>query len=165
MFILYPDARLSQAAALRPVVDDDLRAIGERLLVAARQASAYGLAAAHLGEVAPVVVISEDGVAHRLLFNPIITDVATEVAIGEEGSVSLPGVRVEIRRPVWVDVESANVAGLRQSERFEGFAARVVQHEIEQMQGRFFLERLSRLKRQMVLKRLRKSRFDLPLET
>lgn len=160
MFILYPDPRLSQAAALRPAVDDDLREIGLRLLEAAARASAYGLAAVHLGEVAPVVVISEDGVTHRLLFNPVVTNVADETAIGEEGSVSLPGVRVELKRAVWVEVESANADGLRQTERFEGFIARVVQHEIDQMQGRFFLERLSRLRRDMVLKRLKKSRFE-----
>jgi peptide deformylase len=100
------------------------------------------------------VVVSADGVAHRLLFNPVVVATASETASGEEGSVSLPGVRVEIKRPLWVDVESTNAEGQRRTERFEGFLGRVVQHEFDQMEGRFFLERLSRLKRQMVLKKL-----------
>ena len=136
---------------------DDLRATGDRLIAAAKQASAYGLAAAHIGEVEPVVVISGDGETHRLLFNPRIVAVASELEAGEEGSVSLPGVRVEIRRPVWVDVESMSSDGTSATERFEGFLARVAQHEIEQMLGVFFLDKLSRLKREMVLKRLRKA--------
>lgn len=137
-------------------VDDALRAIGERLLAAAKEAGAYGLAAAHIGEVAPVVVISADAREHRLLFNPRIVGVAAERETGEEGSVSLPGVRVEIGRPVWADVESMDAGGQVHSERFDGFLARVAQHEIEQMQGIYFLDRLSRLKREMVLKKLRK---------
>jgi peptide deformylase len=134
-----------------------LRDVGLRLLAAAKEASAYGLAAVHIGEVEPVVAVSADGVAHRLLFNPVVVATASETASGEEGSVSLPGVRVEIKRPVWVDVESTNAEGQRRTERFEGFLGRVVQHEIDQMEGRFFLERLSRLKRDMVLRKLGKT--------
>jgi peptide deformylase len=127
-----------------------------RLLEAATEEGAYGLAAAHIGEVAPVVVISADARSHRLLFNPRILGFAKDTEPGEEGSVSLPGVRVEIRRPVWIEVESMDQDGTLRSERFDGFLGRVAQHEIEQMQGIFFLDRLSRLKRDMVLKKLRK---------
>ena len=103
------------------------------------------------------MVVSDDGVVHRLLFNPVVVATASETSSAEEGSVSLPGVRVEISRPVWVDVDSANAGGMRRTERFEGFLARVAQHEIDQMEGRFFLERLSRLKREMVLRKLAKT--------
>lgn len=126
------------------------------MLEAARSASAYGLAAAHIGEVAPVVVVSGEERDHRLLFNPRIIAVADVSAKGEEGSVSLPGVRVEIVRPIWVEVDAMDAAGARERVRFEGFAARVAIHEIEQMQGIFFLDRLSRLKRDMALKKARK---------
>ncbi len=130
--------------------------MGEQLLEAAREEGAYGLAAAHIGEVAPVVVISADARSHRLLFNPRIVGAADELEAAEEGSVSLPGVRVEIKRPVWVHVASMDQDGLARSERFDGFLGRVAQHEIEQMRGIFFLDRLSRLKREMVLKKLKK---------
>jgi peptide deformylase len=105
-----------------------------------------------------VVVISGDpeGRDHLLLFNPAVTAVAAETERGEEGSVSLPGVRVEIERPIWAEVSFMDVDGTPQVARFERFAARVAQHEIDQMNGVFFLGKLSRLKRDMVLKRARK---------
>jgi peptide deformylase len=149
---------LRTAALLTAAVDDGLRDIGERLLQAAREHQAYGLAAAHIGDVAPVVVIGDLGEPreHRLLFNPRIVGVAGETERAEESSVSLPGVGVEIDRPVWVDVEYMDDTGAPRTERFAGFLARVAIHEIEQMQGVFFLDRVSRLKRDMALKRARK---------
>src|SRR5262249_6849932 len=94
-FVAYPDPRLNKAAEPRGFVDEALRAVGERLLAAAKEAKAYGLAAVHIGEVEPVVVISGDpeGREYLLLFNPVVTAVATETEPGEEGSVSLPGIR------------------------------------------------------------------------
>ena len=150
--------RLSATATLAEGVDDALRGIGERLLAAAVSSNAYGLAAVHLGDVAPVVVISDDTAdrQHRLLFNPRVLAVSETAEKGAEGSVSLPGVRVEIARPVWADIAFMDAAGLPMTARFEGFAARVALHEIEQMQGIFFLDRVSRLKREMVLKKARK---------
>ncbi|HZY69329.1 MAG TPA: peptide deformylase, partial [Devosia sp.] len=157
-FIRYPDPRLTAKAELREGVDDDLREIGERLLEAAREAKAYGLAAAHMGEIEPVVVISGDGVGrdYLLLFNPQVTAMSDQTEADEEGSVSLPGVRVMIERPLWAEISYMDAAGQSQSARFERFAARVALHEIEQMNGVFFLSKLSRLKREMVLKKARK---------
>jgi peptide deformylase len=105
-----------------------------------------------------VVVISGDPESrdYLLLFNPTVTAAAPETEAGEEGSVSLPGVRVEIDRPIWAEVSYMDADGTAQVARFERFAARVAQHEIEQMNGVFFLHKLSRLKREMVLKRARK---------
>ncbi|MBN9348782.1 MAG: peptide deformylase [Devosia sp.] len=157
-FVAYPDPRLSIAAVPRAGVDDALRAVGDKLLAAARAATAYGPAAAHLGEAAPVVVVTDDpaGGDYRLLFNPMVTSVAAETEAGEEGSVSLPGVRVSIERPVWAEVSYMDATGEPRTARFEHFAARVALHEIEQMNGVFFLGKLSRLKRDMVLKKARK---------
>ena len=128
------------------------------MLAAAKDAGAYGLAAAHIGEVEPVVVISgdPDGRDYLLLFNPVVTAVATETEPGEEGSVSLPGVRISVDRPIWAEISYMDAEGKPQTARFERFAARVALHEIEQMNGVFFLSKLSRLKRDMVLKKARK---------
>ena len=105
-----------------------------------------------------MVVISGDGTErdYRLLFNPKIVAVAPQTAKGEEGSVSLPGLVAEIDRPMWAEIAHQDEAGAPKTTRFEGFAARVALHEIEQMQGIFFLDRLSRLKRDMALKKARK---------
>jgi peptide deformylase len=108
--------------------------------------------------VAPVVIVSGDpeGRDYLLLFNPKVTAVASETEPGEEGSVSLPGVRVTIDRPVWAEVRFMDAQGKSQTARFERFAARVALHEIEQMHGVFFLQKVSRLKRDMALKKARK---------
>lgn len=159
MIVNWPDPRLERKAEPRPV-DDGLRAIGARLLEAARAANAYGLAAVHIGVVVPVVVVSFDPDParrdHRVLYNPAIDALAPETAPGPEGSVSMPGAEAEILRPVWADISWDDEAGERQRLRLEGLPARVAQHEIDQVNGIFFLNRLSRLKRDMVLKRWRK---------
>ena len=135
-----------------------LLATGARLLAAAEAAKAYGLAAAHIGEIAPVVVISEDVEPrdYLLLYNPRVVAVSDTVEKGEEGSVSLPGARVQIERPAWAEIAFMDETGARQSRRFEGFLARVALHEIDQMQGVFFLDGLSRLKREMAIKKAKK---------
>jgi peptide deformylase len=157
-FLAYPDPRFALRADPR-AVDNDLRAIGERLLRAATAAQAYGLAAVHIGEVAPVIVVSvapPDRRDYRLFYNPRVAATSSENETGTEGSVSLPGAQVEISRPKWVELIYDDEAGVSRTERFEGFLARCVLHEMEQVNGVFFLDHLSRLKRDMLLKRLRK---------
>ena len=70
--------------------------------------------------------------------------------------MSLPGVRVEIVRPVWAVIEFMDADGRQQTTRFEGFTARVALHEIDQTQGIFFLDRVSRLKRDIALRKAKK---------
>ncbi|OEO29486.1 hypothetical protein VW23_026085 [Devosia insulae DS-56] len=159
MIVGYPDPRLTRKAEPRPL-DDSLRAIGYRLLEATRAANAFGLAAVHVGAVAPVVVISADeDPAKRdylVLYNPQIVSTDGPSIPGPEGSVSMPGVEVEIIRPYAAQIAWHDEAGARQQRRFEGLPARIAQHEIDQVNGTFFLERLSRLKRDMVLKKWKK---------
>lgn len=159
-FVRYPDARLAQVATQRPV-DDALCAVGQRMLEAQRRARSYGLAASHIGEIEPVIVINlGDGATRRdeLWFNPQILSVAPETAMGVEGSVSLPGVEAQLPRPVWATFAYDDWDGQRHEVQLENFHARVAMHEIEQMQGRFFLDGLSRLKRERLLKKATKHR-------
>lgn len=158
-FVRYPDPLLTRAAAPRPV-DAALRATGERLLAATATAQAYGLAAAHIGEVQPLVVISvaDDTTQrdYRVLFNPRIVSVADAVLAGPEGSVSMPGIEAPIERPLWAEVAYDDEDGARVTTRFEGFVARCALHEIDQMNGVFFLSRLSRLKRDTAIRKFNK---------
>jgi peptide deformylase len=160
-FVTYPHAALSRKAVARPV-DAAMLAAGERLMDAARSVQAYGLAAAHLGLDEPLVVISVASETtqrdYRLLYNPEIILAATETSTGPEGSVSLPGIEVPVERPIWVEVGFDDADGVPQTARFEGFVARVAQHEIDQMNGVFFLSRVSRIKRDTALRKFEKSR-------
>jgi peptide deformylase len=159
-FVTYPHPALNRAAQARPV-DGAMLAAGAKLLAAAEAVQAYGLAAAHLGLDEPVVVMSvaEAGAAraYRLLYNPEITGHAGERAVAMEGSVSLPGIEVPVSRPVWAEIAYDDGEGRRQSERFEGFVARVAQHEIDQVNGVFFLKRISAVKRDIALRKFQKS--------
>jgi peptide deformylase len=160
-FVTYPHAALTRRAVARPV-DAAMLAAGERLAEAARSAQAYGLAAAHLGFDEPLVVISiaseRSERDYRLLYNPQVVLAASETSTGLEGSVSLPGIEVPVERPNWVEVGYDDADGTRQTARFEGFVARVAQHEFDQMNGVFFLSRVSRIKRDTALRKFEKSR-------
>mgnify|MGYP000877348883 CR=1 FL=1 len=155
---LYPNETLTRRAELREL-DDVLRQAGADLLATAEHHQAYGLAAAHIGLVEPVVVVSMgpvEGRDYRVMFNPVVTASSTETAVGTEGTVSLPGIEVDVLRPYAVEIEYDDEAGVRSVVSLEGFPARVAQHEIDQMNGVFFLERVSRLKRDAALRRFRK---------
>ncbi len=119
------------------------------------QTQAQGLAAAHIGDILPIVAIRVAG-AVRLLYNPRVASVAQEQVVGTEGSVSMPGIEVEVSRPIWADISFETDAGAIASERLEGWPARIALHEIDQVNGVFFLERISRLKREAALRRWRK---------
>jgi peptide deformylase len=159
--VLYPHPALATKAS-PAVVDARLIGVGERLRTAAATAKAYGLAAAHIGEIEPIVVLNvapgEPDPNYVLYFNPRVTAASAETEAGREASVSLPGVEVEIVRPVWAEIAFDDIAGTAHTQRFEGFVARCALHEIEQMEGRYFLSNLSRLKRDMALKKAAKRR-------
>src|SRR6185437_6194492 len=103
---------------------------------------------------APVIVLNMAPEAaepsYELFFNPRVLAVSDETEKGREASVSLPGVGAEIAFD--------DASGTARTERLSGFVARCALREIEQMSGRFFLANLSRLKREMVLKKAGKHR-------
>lgn len=157
-FIVYPDPRLRASAFARPL-DAGLLATGKALLEAAEGHRAYGLAAVHIGQVEPLVVVSvaaPDERDYRLFYNPRIVEYGGESTIGAEGSVSLPGIEVEIARPQWARIGYDDADGVSRETTLEGFPARIALHEIEQMNGIFFLSHLSRLKRDAALRRFQK---------
>jgi len=156
--LLYPDPRFAQPAQPRPL-DAALLEAGAQLLATASHHRAYGLAATHIARVEPVVVVSlgpPESRDYHLLFNPQILSQSSETAPGPEGSVSLPGIEIDIVRPISVVIAHDDAAGLRHELSLSGFAARIAQHEIDQMNGIFFLDRVSRLKRDAALRRFRK---------
>jgi peptide deformylase len=137
-----------------------LRAIGARLRAAVAAANAYGLAAVHIGAVAPVAVISTvPDPARRdylVLYNPEVLWLGAQTVEGMEGSVSMPGFEVSVVRALGAGISFDDEDGVRQELELHGLPARIAQHEIEQVHGTFFLDRVSRLKRDMAIKRWKK---------
>lgn len=160
-FVIYPHEALTRKARTRPVDPEMLKA-GEALKAAASEVNAYGLAAAHLGLDEPLVVINvstDSGQRdYRILYNPEVILTADETAVGMEGSVSMPGIEAPVERPIWAELAYDDADGERETARFEGFVVRVALHEVDQVNGIFFLGRLSRLKRDTAIRKFEKSR-------
>jgi peptide deformylase len=121
--------------------------------------SAVGLTAVHIGVPARLVVIRLDPEAEpRIYVNPEVTWRSGEVASHTEGSVSMPGVTEAVERSAAVRVRYQDLAGAVREEEAQGFWAACLLHEIDQLDGVFWLERLSRLKRERAIKRFAKLR-------
>jgi peptide deformylase len=153
----YPDPRLAAPAA---VVDDFGPALAEAAALLGRAietAPAVGLSGPHVGLMLRLVAVRLAGEREiRFYVNPVVISASAETERHEEGSVSLPGVVAEVERPRAVRVAFADLEGRPSVEAFDGFAAAVLQHEIDQLDGIFFLDRLSKLRRDRLLKRVKK---------
>jgi len=162
--VLFPDSRLSLPAAPTDAFGPDLKAVVDDVSDTLMAASAIGLTAPHIGISERVMVIrlspDED---LRLYVNPEILWASPDTETHEEGSVSMPGVRERITRPARIRFGFRDLDGSTHQEEAEGFFAAVVQHEIDQLDGVFWIDRLSRLKRDRLLKRFEKlkSAFSL----
>ncbi|BBK36794.1 peptide deformylase-like protein [Allostella sp. ATCC 35155] len=151
----YPDTAL--ATPCRPVerFDDDLRVLADGLLAAMRAAPGIGITAAHVGVPLRLVVIDIDGRVRRYC-NPVVEWASDERTVHPEGSVSMPGVSDLVERPARVRVRHQNLDGEPAVEDADGLLAVCLQHEIDQLDGIFWLQRLSRLRRDRVLRRYAK---------
>lgn len=155
--LTYPDPRLRAAAQPVTSFGDDLARLAGDLVAAVETAPAIGLAASHIGVLRRVIAVRASGeAAVRIYVNPVIEWASDETMINEEGSVSMPGVSAEVERPKAVRVAYSDLAGAGLVEEAEGFHAAVLQHEIDQLDGLFWIERLSRLKRDRLIKRYQK---------
>ncbi|WP_051228472.1 peptide deformylase [Pleomorphomonas oryzae] len=155
--LTYPDFRLRVVAEPVTAFDDGLVTLANDLVAAVVAAPAIGLAASHIGVLRRVIAVRpSEAEAVRVYVNPVIAWASAETMINEEGSVSMPGVSAEIERPRAVRVGYSDLQGISCVEEAEGFHAAVLQHEIDQLDGVFWIVRLSRLKRERVIKRYQK---------
>jgi peptide deformylase len=157
--VLYPDLRLRSATPAVTAFDADLRAFAGDLLDTLLAVSALGLTGPHVGAPVRLTIIRAGlDLAPRTYVNPELVWASPETARHREGSVSMPGVDEEVERPARVRVRAQDLDGAVRETEEEGFAAACLQHEIDQLDGLFWIERLSRLKRERVLKRYAKVR-------
>jgi peptide deformylase len=155
--VAYPDPRLRQPAAAVTQFDDELRSLAADLVDTLRAAEAFGITAPHVGIPLQVMVIQlgKPG-SERIYVNPRIVSASSETARQEEGSVSMPGFTEKLERPARIQVAYQDLQGVEQIEEAEGLLAVCHQHEIDQLAGIFWIDRLSRLKRDRLLKRYAK---------
>jgi peptide deformylase len=158
--LLVPDPRLRAKA--RPVGPGDAGAVRElapRMLASMYAAPGIGLAAPQVGVGLRLVVVDlqpKDARAPLVLVNPEIVAASEAQATREEGCLSLPGQYAEVTRPARVRVRFHDLAGTRQEVEADDLFAACLQHEIDHLDGVLFVDHLSALKRNMILRRLAK---------
>ena len=155
--IRYPDPRLALAAQPVTVFDGALRELAADLRETIHAAPGIGITAPHIGISQRVVVLDLDAIdGARTYVNPEIVWASPEMMMHQEGSVSMPGVNDDIERHAKVRISYQDVNGKIHTEESHGLRAVCHQHEIDQLNGMFWIRRLSRLKRERLIKRFEK---------
>ncbi|TQF37404.1 peptide deformylase [Bradyrhizobium sp. UNPF46] len=153
----YPDRRLALPAHPVTAFDDDIRALAQDLLDTMRAAPGIGITAPHIGVPLRVVVLELDARDGPLTYvNPQIEWASPEMIMHREGSVSMPGLNDEVQRHFRVRISYHDLDGNTRTEESEGLRAVCHQHEIDQLDGMFWIQRLSRLKRERLVKKYEK---------
>lgn len=157
-FVPWPHPVLRTAASPVAAVTDDIRAIWEEMIVAMDNMPGVGLAAPQLGIGLALAVVDAStarGQAVRMA-NPEILHSSVEFREHEEGSPNLPGVWARLSRPRAVTVRFLNANGDLEDRDFVGLWATSVQHQVDHLAGRMFFDRLTKLRRDMLIKKARK---------
>ena len=151
----HPDPRLRNVAAPVEAVDDGVRRLADDLLETMYSARGIGLAAVQVGVARRVVVVdvSPQRNAPLALVNPRVAEAYEGLAEFEEGCLSVPGVYETVPRPARVRIDALDRDGQAVSIEAEGALAACLQHEIDHLDGRLFVDYLSRLKQQRIRKR------------
>ena len=159
--LIHPDPRLKKTCA--PVADlsDGLRDLADDMLEAMYAAPGIGLAAPQIGVLDRLIVmdcVKEEGEAPRplIMFNPEIVASSDDLSTYEEGCLSIPEQYAEVTRPAEVEVAWIDRDGSPRQEVFDGLWATCVQHEIDHLNGKLFIDYLGAMKRQMITRKMQK---------
>ena len=159
-----PDPRLKAVSKDVEAVDDTIRALIDDMADSMYAADGIGLAAVQIGVPKRVLVIDLDqkeGKKNpRAYINPKILWASDEVAVYEEGCLSVPEIWDDVERPARIKAEYLDRDGVKQELEADGLLATCLQHEMDHLNGVLFIDHLSRLKRDMILKKLAKQRKE-----
>ncbi|NOD86038.1 peptide deformylase [Ruegeria sp. HKCCD6119] len=154
----WPDKRLRTKADEVTEITDDIRRIWQDMIDTMEAMPGVGLAAPQIGVMLRLAVVdgsAERGKAVRLA-NPEILHSSIELREHEEASPNLPGVSAKVKRPRAVTVKFLNEQGMVDRRDFVGIEATSVQHQIDHLNGRMYFDRLSKVKRDMLLRKAKK---------
>ena len=157
-YVPWPDKRLRTAAAPVDEITDDIRQTWNDMIETMDAMPGVGLAAPQIGVMLRLAVVDasdERGQAIRMA-NPEILHASAQMRDHEEASPNLPGVYAKVTRPRAVTVKFLNACGETEEREFVGLWATSVQHQIDHLAGRMYFDRLSKMKRDMLLKKARK---------
>jgi peptide deformylase len=149
----------TRARPIKPADADLVRDLIPRMFATMYKAPGIGLAAPQVSQSLRLIVVDvmpDDKRQPHSLINPEVVAASTELATREEGCLSLPGQYAEITRPARVKVRYLDQTGARREIEAEGLLAACLQHEIDHLDGILFVDHLSALKRNMIMRRLAK---------
>jgi len=165
--IIAPDPRLKQKASLVQEVNKEIHKIMDDMVETMYESKGIGLAATQVGILKNIIVIDinqkkdEDDNLIRgevlYLINPEITWTSDEINIYEEGCLSLPQQYADVERPAEVEIKYLDYNGEEQELYADDLLATCIQHEIDHLNGIIFVDHISRTKRDMILRKLKKS--------
>ena len=158
--LVYPDPRLSTVAKPVAAVDDRLRGIIADMFETMYEAKGIGLAATQVDVHQRLIVIdvSEERNERLVLINPELLWASDERVKGDEGCLSVPGIYDGVERAERVKVRALDAQGTAREIEADGLLAVCIQHEMDHLDGKLFVDYLSPLKREMVRKKLAKQR-------
>ena len=157
-----PDPRLQAVSTDVETVDGEIRALIDDMTDSMYAADGIGLAAIQIGVAKRVLVIDldqKDGKKNPVAYiNPKITWASDEMAVFEEGCLSVPEIWDDVERPAQIKCEYLNRDGKKQVLEADGLLATCLQHEMDHLNGVLFIDHLSRLKKTMAIKKLTKAK-------
>ena len=166
--LIHPDPRLKKVAS--PVADlsDELRVLAKDMLETMYDAPGIGLAAPQIGILERLIVMDcadkEETPEPIVMFNPEVILSSDDENIHEEGCLSIPDQFADVTRPAEVKVSWIDSDGNPREQEFDGLWATCVQHEIDHLNGKLFIDYLKPLKRQMITRKMQKLKRELARE-
>ena len=164
--LLHPDPRLKKVATPVGAVDDNIRKLAEDMLDTMYDAPGIGLAAPQVNVLQRLIVVDceKDDDAEPspiVMLNPEVLQSSEAVSVYEEGCLSIPDLFADVTRPAEVDVRWTDLDGNICEAHFDGLWATCVQHEIDHLDGKLFIDYLKPLKRQMMTRKMQKLKREL----
>ena len=159
--LIFPDSRLRTVAKSVQSIDDSVKSLAQDMLQTMYEGSGIGLAATQVNVHKRVIVIdiSEDKTKPIILINPKITKVIDKAKkVYAEGCLSVPGFYEELERPSSVEVSYKNLEGENKTLLANDLLSVVVQHEMDHLDGKMMVDSISNIKREMIRKKLTKSK-------
>jgi len=164
--LIHPDPRLKKPVAPVPTVNDDIRQLADDMLETMYDAPGIGLAAPQIAVNARMLVMdcAKDAEATpepMVLINPQVIWSSVERSVYDEGCLSIPDQYAEVERPASVKVSWTDLDGREVQETFDDLWATCVQHEIDHLDGKLFIDYLKPLKRQMITRKMQKLKREM----
>ena len=163
--IIEADVNLRKKSVALEKVDDELRELMDDMLETMYAAPGIGLAGVQIGILKRLIVIDVSKEKEKknplFLINPEIIYKSSSTSVYEEGCLSLPGYFAEIERPAECQIKYIDYHGKKKEMKASGLLATCIQHEVDHLNGILFIDYLSKLKRDMVIKKLIKNKKEL----